>query len=384
MNNFIKVLHVYRTYFPDPPGGLQEAIRQICLNTKNFGVESRVFTLSPQPVPKEIIFEEATVIRGKSVIAPASCDISGISALSQFREQVEWCDIVHFHYPWPFGDLLSMLVPSSKPKIMTYHSDIVRQKFLSFLYRPLMKFTLKRMDMVVVTSPNYAKTSSTIRHFVRSDKIRVVPLGISDKNTSQFAKISSNILERLSLKPDDFVLSIGVIRYYKGLHSLIEATKQLPDVTFVIGGSGPEKNKLKNLANTLNVNNVIFTGQLTELEKHELLRNCKLFTLVSHLRSEAFGMVLVEASIYSKPMITCEIGTGTTFVNLNNETGLTIPPEDPEKLAKAIRDIYFDEGKRLEFGKKARLRYEELFSDKVLGKNYYRLYTDLLSNNIHK
>lgn len=376
----LKVLHVYRTYFPDPPGGLQEAIKQISLSVKKHGVESRVFTLSPQPVPSVIEIDGDAVVRGKSVIAPASCDISDLKSLALFKKQVEWSDIVHFHFPWPFGDVLSFLVPDSKPKIMTYHSDIVRQKFLGLLYRPLMKNMFKKMDKIVVTSDNYALTSETIKSYIEPKSIKVIPLGISDDSFPSSVGREDDILEKLGIERNNYVLTLGVVRYYKGIHTLIETAKALPTIKFVVGGSGPESDNLKIAAS--GCSNIIFAGQLTERDKHALLKNCKVFSLTSHLRSEAFGMVLVEASIYSKPMITCEIGTGTTFVNKDGVTGIAIEPENHEMLQQAVVKLFNNESLAAQYGNNARLRYEKLFSQYALGCSYSSVYREIIKNHI--
>ncbi len=88
-------------------------------------------------------------------------------------------------------------------------------------------------------------------------------------------------------------------------------------------------------------------------------------------------MVLVEASMFGKPMISCEIGTGTSFVNKDGETGLVVPPESPQALAQAMNMLLIDEAATQQFGRAARQRYETLFSGKVLGKAYAHLYNDV-------
>jgi hypothetical protein len=102
----MKVLNVYRTYYPDPPGGLQEAIRQICLSTKQEGVENTIFTLSKDPSPKVLERPEAIVVREKSWVDPASCDIGGVNAFKTFLKLNKESDLTHFFFPWPFMDLL--------------------------------------------------------------------------------------------------------------------------------------------------------------------------------------------------------------------------------------------------------------------------------------
>lgn len=377
----MKVLHVYRTYFPDPPGGLQEAIRQISLATGALGVESRVFALSPTPQPSMLDRQEGLVFREKSWWAPASCDLGGLAALRRFTEQAAWADVLHFHFPWPYADLLNLLPVAKRPKIMTYHSDIVRQRFLLQLYAPLMHHTLKSMDAVVATSPAYIQTSPFLQPLVSSQKLRAIPLGIEDHFAPRTqGDVESEVLKRLNLSGRGFVLALGVLRYYKGFHTLVEAAGKIR-APIVIAGSGPEEGSLKEQARSLGADNVIFAGQVTDQEKRDLLHACTLLALPSHLRSEAFGMVLIEASMYAKPMVCCEVGSGTSFVNVDGETGFVVPPEDPESLANAINLLVEDSDLARSFGSAARQRYECMFSGGAQGNAYNALYREVVDSH---
>lgn len=374
----MNVLHVYRTYFPDPPGGLQEAIRQICLATKKT-VDASVFALSPNPRPAELSLAEGRVIRARSWWAPASCDLGSIGCLKKFGEAARQADLLHFHFPWPFADLLNLLpCAKAKPKIITYHSDIVRQRSLLALYRPLMRLTLGSMDAVVATSPNYAATSKALKNYVAPENLKIIPLGIADRAKASNTGISSSdILDQMKLGEGGFVLALGVLRYYKGLHTLVRAAP-LIDAPVIIAGSGPEREALERLAAEVGAKNVFFTGQVTDRERDDLMRACSVFAFPSHLRSEAFGMALVEASMFSKPMICCEIGSGVSFVNQHDVTGLVIQPESPGHLADAANRLLLDQSLALRMGTAARERYTQLFSDEALGAAYVRLYSDVL------
>lgn len=347
------------------------------MSTKVFDTESKVFTLSPNPIPNVIRRPEAQVVRAKSWWAPASCDLGGLETVKQYKELSSWADVIHFHSPWPFADLLNLLVDCKKPKIMTYHSDIVRQKFLNAVYAPLMRHTMRSMDIVVATSPAYIETSPVLRFNVAPNRLRMIPLGIADHSNSVLdAVFSDNFLVKWGLTDGPFVLSLGVLRYYKGLHSLLDAASNIR-CKIVIAGSGPQEQKLKAQAVELALDNVVFVGQVTEDEKVVLLRNCSALVLPSHVRSEAFGMVLVEASMYGKPMVCCEVGSGTSYVNQDQITGFVVPPESPKDLSMALNKLIDDEPLAKKMGQAARLRYEENFSDGALGKSYSDLYREL-------
>jgi glycosyltransferase involved in cell wall biosynthesis len=372
----LKVLNIYRTYFPDPPGGLQEAIRQISATTSNFGVENTIFTLSPNSHPKVIEMPEATVVRERSWLAPASCDIGGLAAFTTYSKLMTQADVVHYFHPWPFADVLNALKAKDKPAVLTYISDVVRQRFLGMLYSPLMWRTLRNMDVIVANCPAYVETSPVLSHASIRNKVRVIPLGI-DENT--YPQIGDNsVFKRLGIaEAEPYFLFLGVLRYYKGIHTLISAAKNTK-AKIIIAGSGPEAETLKLQVKELGLKNVIFAGQVTDAEKVALIKNCLALVLPSHLRSEAYGMVLVEASMMKKPMISCEIGTGTSFVNLHEVTGFVVPPESPQRLAAAMQDLLVDEALANKMGLAARSRYEQLFSGAALGQAYASLYKELL------
>lgn len=371
----MKVLHVYRTYYPDPPGGVYEAVRQICLATREFGVESTVFALSPEPRPREIVRPEGRVLRARSWWAPASCDLGGPEAFRLFAELSRQADVVQYHFPWPFADLLHLAVRPKAKTVMTYHSDIVRQKWLGRVYGPLMRRTLASMSAVVATSPTYARTSPVLIQANVRDKVHVVPLGIVESSYDTGG--DAGVFRRLGLREDEtYFLFIGVLRYYKGIHTLIQAAKQV-NARIVIAGSGPYDESLKRLNQQLGNSNVIFAGQVSDAEKVALIKQCRALVLPSHLRSEAYGMVLVEAAMFGRPMVSCEIGSGTSYVNAHEETGLVVPPENPGAMAQALNTLLADTGLAERYGQGARARYDKLFSGPALGQAYTDLYRSL-------
>ncbi len=368
----MRVLHVYRTFFPDTQGGLEEVIRQICKNTQPLGVESRVFCLSHHPEPALVEYDGISVYRAKCSLAIASCDIS-LFALTMFKELVQWADLVHYQFPWPFADVLHLLAGVKKPTVLTYQSDIVRQQGLLKLYRPLKRQFLQQMSAIVATSPNYVATSSVLQQY--AEKVTVIPIGVDD---ASYPSVSHTQLDAMRARVgENFFLFIGVLRYYKGLHILLEAVKN-STLPVVIGGRGAEESALKAQAQRLGLTNVQFLGYVSNEEKVALLTLSLGVVFPSHLRSEAFGVSLLEGAMYGKPMICCEIGTGTSFVNIDGETGLVVAPQDPATLRVAMEKIYHNPQLAAQFGTAARLRYEQIFTGHKMGADYAALYQQLL------
>lgn len=369
------VLHVYRTYFPDPPGGLQEAIRQIAISTGQQGVDNTVFTLSPRPVPAQLQAPEARVVRCRSWLAPASCDLGGPAAFSTYAKLAHASDVIHLLFPWPFADVLHAATGQVRPAVMTYISDVVRQRYLGAAYAPLMWRTLRSMRLIVANAPVYAQTSPILSHPEIRDKVRIIPLGIEE---SSYAKVGDRqVFPRLGLGQNEaFFLFIGVLRYYKGAEYLVRAAKNL-GAKVVIAGSGPMGSTLRKLAKEVGADNVVFAGQISDAEKVALLQHCRALVLPSHLRSEAYGMVLVEAAMFGRPMISCEIGTGTSFVNAHEQTGFVVPSGSPDALRRAMQMLLLDEGLATRMGDAARRRYDKLFSGLALGKAYAALFREV-------
>ena len=248
---------------------------------------------------------------------------------------------------------------------------------LGTLYAPLMWRMLRSMRTIVATSPAYARTSQVLSHPCIRDKVRIIPLGIDD---SSYPKVGDDsVFDRIGVSANEpYFLFIGVLRYYKGIHFLIKAANSV-GAKIIIAGSGPEGGRLRKLVDDIGLTNVVFAGQVSNAEKVSLLKHCHAFVLPSHLRSEAFGMVLVEAAMFSRPLISCEIGTGTSFVNAHEETGLIIPSESSDALARAMNMLLTDSALAIRMGAAARVRYEKLFSGVALGRAYAELYREIAS-----
>lgn len=370
----MKVLHVYATYYPDRTSGVAECIRQLGLGLREAGVKTRIFALSPRPKSAPTSFKEGEVYRAKSWCAPASCDIGAVDALRKYRRLCGWADIVHHHTPWPFGDLLHFLSATRKPLVVTWHSDVVRQKFLGPACAPLRAALLSRAQAVIATSPAYAETSPILSRKDVARKVRVIAPGtLDDSSVTRPGVVDAKARGR-------FFLFLGALRYYKGLPFLIRAARE-SGVTVVIAGEGDDR-PLRSLA--AGAPNIVFAGHVNEGEKRDLLCSCRALVLPSHMRSEAYGMVLVEAAMCGKPMISCEIGTGTSFINQHNETGLVVEPGSTEALAAAMRRLEQDDRLCRTFGHAARIRYEQLFDARVAARAHLQLYSEtvpLLSSN---
>jgi rhamnosyl/mannosyltransferase len=367
----LKVLHFFKTYWPDSFGGVERTIHGIALSTASHGIESEVLSLSRAPEENSRRFEGHMARKAKLDFEAASTGFSR-EVFGKFDALARSADLVHYHFPWPVMDIAHFYSRHGKPTVLTYHSDIIKQRFILPLYRPLMTRFLRDVDVIVATSPHYLESSPTLRAF--EAKSKVIPIGIDEKNYP--APTEAEDAWRRSVVSEPFVLFVGVLRYYKGLDILIQAAGQVR-CKIVIAGSGPAEQHLKNQARKLQRDNVIFVGAVSERRKMALLHACLGFVFPSNQRSEAYGLSLAEASMCGKPIVSCELGTGTSYVNKAGVTGLVVPPSDPARLAEATNRFVDSPAEAAEWGRAARNRYESLLTADRMGKAYADLYCQL-------
>lgn len=366
----MKVLHFYKTYFPETFGGVEQVIFQICEGTHAHGVESTVLSTTGGAEERRKVGQHQAITAKKNfelLSTPFS-----LSAITLLKNLAEEADIIHYHYPWPFMDLAHILARVNKPSIVTYHSDIVRQKSAMKIYTPLMRRFLRSVDKIVATSPNYIQSSPVLGQY--SDKSEIIPIGL-DENT--YPQPDPAIIQHWTAKfPGPFLLFVGVLRYYKGLDILLQACERVSYPVLVIG-AGPEEARLRQIAQQRDIRNIHFLGALPDSDKVALLQLCQAAVFPSNLRSEAFGISLLEAAMYGKPLISCEIGTGTTYINLHRETGLVVPPDAPDELSCAMNWLMENPEIASAMGRNARSRYQRLFRASDMAEKYHLLYKEI-------
>ncbi|MEM7073090.1 MAG: glycosyltransferase, partial [Pseudomonadota bacterium] len=293
-------------------------------------------------------------------------------AFRKFPKLVAQADIIHYHFPNPFADLLHFASKVNKPSVITYHSDIIKQKYLGKLYKPLMLKFLDSVDRIIATSPNYLHTSDVLMRY--QDKVSVIPIGFEKQS---LPSVTANRLAYWKNRlPKHFFLFIGAMRYYKGLHIALDAIKGT-DLQIVLAGIGPLEHELKRRAKKEHIDNLVFLGRISEQDKVAIQQLSYAFVFPSHLRTEAFGVSLVEAAAFSKPLISCEIGTGTTFINVDHVTGLVIPHSSPDALRSAMYWLLANPEKAKEFGQNAAIRHEQFFTANKQALAYVELYKSM-------
>lgn len=353
----MKILQVNKFYFP-LIGGVEKVVQQIAegLNGKN-NFEIEILCCQPKGKEKEETINDVKVYRASSFGTYLGMPIS-LDFFKKYKKLTASYNLVFLHYPFPLAFIAYFLFSRNKDLVIWYHSDIVRQKIIEIFFRPFHLFAFKKAKKIFVSSPNLIKSSSYLRKF--EQKCVVVSFGIDleeFKLTEQIKNEAMLIKEKYG-KP--LILSIGRYVYYKGFEYLIEAAKEI-EAKFLIIGSGPLKKKYEKLIKKYNLENKVFL--IPPVENLSIFYHaCDVFVLPSIAKSEAFGLVLLEAMAWGKPVISTELGTGTSFVNQDGITGFVIPPKNSQVLAQAIKKIIQNKNILEEFGKNAQERAMTHFS----------------------
>ncbi|TSH90279.1 glycosyltransferase [Verticiella sediminum] len=368
----MRVLHVFKTYLPDTHGGVEQVIFQLAEGGVRHGVASQVFALSAAGTVRNQPFHHHLVHRARQDLYIASTGFS-LSAIVEFRRALRGVDLIHYHFPWPYMDVLHLLSGTRLPTVLTYHSDIVKQRHLMRLYRPLMHRFLSRMDCIVASSPGYAESSPVLAAL--RDKVSVVPFGL-DRTTYPTPDVERLASWRARVG-EQFFLFVGALRYYKGLDYLLAAVEGTDLPLVICGGGDPQVEARLRQAAEANPR-LHFLGAQPDEDKVALLTLCRAMVLPSHLRSEAFGVSLLEAAMLARPIVCCEIGTGTTFINRDGVTGLVVPPGDAGALRAAMQRLQAEPALAQRMGVAAQERFETCFSAERMVDGYLALYRRLL------
>lgn len=372
----IKVLQVNKLYAPHT-GGVEKVVQDLAEGLKD-EVDMKVLVCQNRGKTSVEFVNGVEITRAGSLGILFSMPLS-ISFFSHLRRLSKDRDIVHFHMPFPLGDAAFFLSGFKEKVVVWWHSDIVRQKLLAKLYKPLMDKFLKRADCIIVATQEHIDSSqylSPYRH-----KCVIIPFGI---DVHAFTGASLQGHPELPTKINEIknLLFVGRLIYYKGVSVLLDAFSMVHGARLHIIGDGPLKPQLEQQAKGLGIaENVIFWGKVDDEQMKKLMHDCDMLVLPSIANSEAFGLVQIEAMACSKPIINTSLPTGVPYVSLHGQTGLTVTPGDAAALGKAIQRLVDNDVERLEMGARARERAEKFFSLSGMLGNVYKQYKSLLGNH---
>ena len=373
------ILHVYKDYFP-VLGGIENHIKWQAEGMQARGHRVHVLVTNTGRATLHQPIHGVPVTKTGRQFNVSSAPVS----LGLFRELARLgrdADIVHLHAPYPPGELAQLLVRAGRRTVITYHSDIVKQATLLRFYAPFLRRILDRAQAILVSNPRYPEGSPFLRPL--QEKIRVVHFGIDParfRPTEASQRRAQELRRRFG--PGPLALFVGRLRYYKGVDVLVQALARTPEVRGVIVGAGPMEAQIRGLVRQLGLaERVHFAGHVADEDLPAFYQAGDLFVLPSVHRSESLGIVLLEAMASGLPVVSTELGTGTSYVNQDGITGLVVPPGDPDALAQAIQRLARHPRQRVAFGEAARRRIQEAFSLTQMLDQTERVYQEVLGES---
>ena len=316
---------------------------------------------------------------GSCIVVPAMARIAATmispGMILELRRIRDKYDIIHIHHPDPMAALALRMSGFKGKVVLHWHSDILKQEQLLKFYRPLLKWVIRRADVIVGTTPVYVRHSPLLRD--AQEKISVIPIGIAPVSIDRDG--AARIKDRFAGKK--IVYSLGRLVEYKGFEYLVEAARYLPDdYHILIGGDGPLKKELQDRISQYSLDNkVTLLGYIDNADFAAYYSACDVFALSSIYKTEAFAIVQIEAMSCGKPVVATEIeGSGVSWVNKNGFSGLNVPPKDGKALADAILALTAGNEVYEKYSKQAYERYNEFFTYNVMIERCMELYNSLL------
>ncbi|WP_342146816.1 glycosyltransferase [Rickettsiella endosymbiont of Aleochara curtula] len=287
--------------------------------------------------------------------------------------------IVHLHLPNPMAHLASETLPDSVKRIISWHSDVIRQKNLLKIYQPFVNRLLKQASALIVSTPYLAEKSIQIKIARDRKIIHTIPYGVDfdyfliNKYQEKMDQIKQQYSHRF------LVFALGRHVYYKGFCYLIEAMQHLPkNITLLLGGEGALTRKLKQQVKTLQLEHqVYFLGEIAKQNLPAYYHACDLFCLPSIDQSEAFGIAQLEAMACAKPVICCDVTHAASNVNQDAVTGFVVSPRSPRALANAIYTLYQEPVLRRSLGRSAYHYAKENFTTQKMVAQIKNLYQEI-------
>lgn len=347
MTRALRILHVGK-FYPPYPGGMESHLELLCQTTRaEVDVQVVVSDTGPRTV-REVVDGIPVTRMGTRARMASTSFCPGMAA--EIRRA--GADVVHFHHPNPSAALSCLGARAGGRLVVTYHSDIVRQRVLGTLLAPLHRALLARADAIIATSPQYAASSPVLG--AHAGRVRVIPFGIA---AAAMRPVDPAAVARVRAEHGPrIVLAVGRLVGYKGFDVLIRAMRDV-DARLLVAGAGPLGDALASQALRDGVGErVRLLGTVPDLRP--LYHAADVFTLPSVARSEAFGIVQMEAMACGVPVVNTMLDSGVPFVSPHGVTGLTVPPGDPAALAAALNTLLNDPGLRHRMGEAGRHRVE--------------------------
>lgn len=366
-------------YYPPHLGGIEYHVRYLSealVSQDHVQVRAIVSNEGPETI-REVLGGVDVLRLGRSFAAASTPVAFGMrSAIRLESTRPDPADLLHLHFPYPWGEVSWLRAHAGLPTVVTYHSDIVRQKAALAAYTPLLRTFLAKADLIISGSPNLIEHSEFLQPVAA--KCRVVPFGY---DLTRYEATPETLARAAKLRESHarpIVLFVGRLVYYKGVEVLVHAMRDV-DADLVVIGSGPLEGKMREIAVAAGISDrITFMPPVPDEELVAWYHAADVFCLPSVERSEAFGAVQVEAHACGTPVVSTNLPTGVPFVNADRVTGLIVPPGDAGALTSALTRLIDDPDLRARLGAQARDRAREMFSLKAMTSGVLDVYREAL------
>jgi glycosyltransferase involved in cell wall biosynthesis len=372
----MKSLHVCHLgkYYPPAPGGIETHVRTLALAQAGLGAHVQVMCVNHQRGPTVVEHDGAVEVTRLGRLGSA-LKLDFCPEMIRALGRIE-ADILHMQVPNPTMILALLAARPRQPLVVSYQSDVVNQKLRALLFRPLERLAYRKVRRILPSSPAYPDGSPFLQAY--TDRLHVLPMGIDLKpylepSSSDRAKAAA--LRAAHAGQGPLWLGAGRMVYYKGFGNAIRALTRV-EGRLILVGDGPDMGALRDLARRLGVGDrVDFLGTLPYLELIPYYLAADAFWFPSNARSEAFGLVQVEAMASGCPVINTQIPhSGVPWVSPHEQTGLTVPVNDPEALAQAARRLLTEPGLAARLTTAARRRAVAEFDHRVMAARSLAIY----------
>lgn len=357
----MRILHIGK-YFPPVKGGMERFLGDLAAAQKVAGDDVAVLVHADNSKASDN--ELAWLLRCPVWLRVAFAPISPRFPF-WLRRAVRRCKphVIHIHMPNPSA-FWALMLPSARavPWVVHWHSDVEVSKRAVKLaypfYRILERALLERAECIIATSQQYLDSSAPLRAW--RHKCRVVPLGV---DPSRLPEVRPADAQGLWVTDKLRVLAAGRLTYYKGFETLLKAVIDDSDNELVIVGEGEERPRLEKIIRDSRTRpDVRLLGEVDDETLARLMASCDVFCLPSRERTEAFGIVLMEAMRYGKPLVVSELaGSGVNWVARNGQNAMVVPPEDPAAWRAALTVLAHSPAKRQLLGQLGHERYAREF-----------------------
>ena len=375
----LKILQVNKLYYP-VRGGIEKVVQQLAEGLNDI-TNMRVLVCQQKGKSTDEIINGVKVHRSSSKGILFSLPIS-FTFFIDMKKMLSNIDVLQIHMPFPLADIAFLMTGYKGKVVLWWHSDIVRQKKMMFFYKPIMTHLLRRADKIIVATEGHIEGSAYLKPY--HQKCVVIPYGVDNEVISRGesylekkSKQKQYELNNKDKKTQDIVkfLFTGRLVYYKGCDILLKAFVNVPNAILTLIGTGTMESELKKMASDLGLmNRVRFLGDVSIEELYKEYEECDVFILPSILRSEAFGLVQIEAMAFGKPVINTKLPSGVPYVSLHNITGLTVEPGNIDELKKAMIWMTEHPEERLIMEKEARRRVIDNYTTENMLDNVLELY----------